>query len=72
MKSFLIELDFEQDRCECFVQKIGCRTEELFLLSFKNTSLIQRFSGKRLLLSAKNRKDSSVQMFWNAIRQQGI
>lgn len=70
MKSFLIEFDYEGSRCECFVQKLICEKEELFLLSFKDASLIQRFKGKRLVLSAENRKDRSVEMVWTAIKHQ--
>lgn len=44
--------------------------EELFLLSFNDASLIQRFKRKRLLLSEENRKDRYVEMVWTAVRQQ--
>jgi hypothetical protein len=70
MKCFLIEFKYEGSNCECFVEKLICEKEELFLLSFKEASLIKRFKGKRLLLSAENRKDRSVEMVWSAIKQQ--
>jgi hypothetical protein len=72
MKSFLIEFDYEGCRCECFVQKLICDKEELFLLSFKDASLIQRFKGKKLVLSAENKKDISTEVVWNAIQQKEI
>ena len=69
MKCFLIEFSYEGSTCECFVEKLICEKEELFLLSFKEASLMQRFKGKRLLLSGENRKDRSVEMVWTAIKQ---
>jgi hypothetical protein len=72
MKSFLIEFDYEGSHCECFVQKLVCDDEELFLLSFKDASLIQRFKGKKLLLSAGNKKDIATAAVWNAIKQHDI
>lgn len=70
MKSFLIEFEYEGSHCECFVQKLVSGKEELFLLSFKDALLIQRFKGKRLLLSDDNSKDHSIEMVWAAIRKQ--
>lgn len=70
MKCFLIEFNYEGSHCECFVEKIICQKEELFLLSFKDASLIHRFKGKRLLLSEENRRDRSIEMVWTAVRQQ--
>jgi hypothetical protein len=58
MKSFLIEFDYEGSHCECFVQKLICEKEELFLLSFKETSLIQRFKGKTAVIVRRNQKRS--------------
>ena len=70
MKIFLIEFDYEGSHCECFVQKLISGNEELFLLSFDDALLIQKFKGKRLLLCADNRMDHSVEMVWTAIREQ--
>jgi len=72
MKSFLIEFDYDGSPCECFVQKLVCDDEELFLLSFKDAALIQRFKGKKLLLSAENNEDIAMAMVWNAIKQHEI
>jgi hypothetical protein len=72
MKSFLIQFDYEGSRCECFVQQLICDKEELFLLSFKDALLIERFKGKKFLLSADNEKDICIETVWNAIKQREI
>src|SRR3954463_5902672 len=83
MKKFLVELEYESRKYECFVQKLKCAHEDLYILHLKDTNLIRRFLGKKMVFycprtSVKDRNpayqmgESRDSVFedkaWNAIR----
>ena len=49
MRTFLIELEYESKRYECFVQKLVCFTEDLYILNLKDSGLIKKFMGKKMV-----------------------
>jgi len=72
MKTFMIQFDYENGNRECFVQQLDARPDEIFLLTFKDSCLIQRFKGKRMLVSQQDISedvDTVLRKAWSAIKQ---
>jgi len=75
MKTFLIEFDYEKCHCECYVQKLSSRSEPVYILNFRDTFLIRKFNGKKILLTGKTASAGTLndiifeQSAWEAIEQ---
>jgi hypothetical protein len=52
METFVIGIGFEENNCECFVQKIKSATEDVYLISFKDSCLIKQFRTKRMVCAS--------------------
>jgi hypothetical protein len=75
MKTFLIEFDYEECHCECYVQKLSSKSEPVYILNFRDTFLIRKFNAKKILLAGKTTNTNTPQdaVFeqnaWDAIMQ---
>jgi hypothetical protein len=75
MTTFLIEFDYEKCHYECYVQKLTGKSEPVYILNFRDTFLIRKFNGKKILLAGKtgNTGTSTDVVFeqsaWEAIVQ---
>jgi len=75
MKTFLIEFDYEKCHYECYVQKLSGKSESVYILNFRDTFLIRKFNGKKILLAGKTENASASmdvvfeQSAWAAIVQ---
>lgn len=76
MKTFLIEFDYKKCHFECYVQKLKSKTEDVYILNFKDTFLIRQFNGKKMVFSSKNRNAASNDIFqenvWEAIMKKEV
>ncbi|HEY0433120.1 MAG TPA: hypothetical protein VGC95_04575 [Chitinophagaceae bacterium] len=69
VQMFSIEVSVDDRPCKCFVQQLRSPTEEVFMISFDHSNLINRFNGKKLLLTPESERDETLSVFWNAIRK---
>jgi hypothetical protein len=73
METFSIEFDYEKKHYECFVQKIKSKTEDVYILNFKDSILIRQFKATKIVLSSTHTSTSNDVGFtenaWNAIIQ---
>jgi hypothetical protein len=70
MKTFLIEFDYEKGHYECYVQKIKSKSEAVYILNFRDTFLIRKFNGKKMILPEKTTNPVDIvfeENAWNAI-----
>ena len=75
MTTFLIEFDYEKCHYECYVQKLSSKSEPVYILNFRDTFLIRKFNGKKILLAGKTTNTDTPtdvvfeQSAWHAIEQ---
>jgi hypothetical protein len=75
MKTFLIKVNYEKCHYECYVQKLNSKSEPVYILNFRDTFLIRKFNGKKILLTGKTENTGMPkdlvfeQIAWEAIVQ---
>jgi hypothetical protein len=50
MNAFILKLKRGQLDCECFVQQLKGKEEDIFIVNFTNSDLIRQFNGTKTLL----------------------
>jgi hypothetical protein len=75
MKTFLIKVNYDKCHYECYVQKLNGGSEPVYILNFRDTFLIRKFNGKKILLTGKTENAGTPndevfeQSAWEAIVQ---
>lgn len=63
MKNFTVQVEYDGNRYECFVQKLKDRSENVYIINFCDNTLIKQYQGKRIVLcSSLNIRDNQNQV----------